>query len=465
MQIHTSVTKRAAAIAATAATCAAAGLVAVPAQAAAVQPGELAVQLARPTRIGPVTGLTASATKPAGTYSVKVDWDDLTGATAYDVSMIYAGTVLAKTRVTPSSWTTTTTRSVNDSLTFKVVPVAAKRKGVAATTTLVLPDLTAPVGQYDLALDDQTGTATVTELSLTDDMPGGSVTRYIDWGMDHDQQPWNAQTASGWEPWTTGSTTSFTYPELGRWEPRICVVDQAGNARVIPLRAVVTGDLTPPSGTFTTTPQSAWAKYTKVVVTEGEISDNFTPADKIVRSVNWGDGDGNTWEPWTAGTTLAHVYTSGGTHTPVVRLVDEAGKSVEVTTSQVTVKVDATAPKVTVRVPKRKAAYVSSWKTLRGTARDSLGTGVRQVQVRVVQKRGTSWYAYRAPSKRWVRAGSTRTSAMRQTRAAVAVWKQGRWSTSVARLRRGTIVVAAQATDRVGNASKRVSVKRLLTRW
>lgn len=456
MQTHTSVTKRLAAIAATAATCAAAGLIALPAQASATQPGELAVQLARPTKtkIGPVTGLTASATKPGAAYNVSVDWDDLTGAEAYDVSASYAGVVVAKDRVTDSKWIATmpTTAQATGIVTIRVTPVAATGRGVFKTTQLVLPDLTAPTGSYTLAMDG--ATATYTQNTLTDDVtPSEQIVRSIDWGM-----------GKGWEAWSSGESVSSTYPDMGRWEPQVRLVDQAGNTRVVPLHAVVTGDNTAPTGSFTTTPQQPWANYTRVVLTQTAVDDHgVTPADKIERWVDWKDGSAPV--QWTVGTALTHVYAAAGSYAPSLRLVDEAGNETLLDAPAVTVKVDATPPKVTVRVPKRKAAHVSSWKTLRGTARDPLGTGVRQVTVQVVQKRGTSWYAYRAPSKRWVRAGSTKASAMRRTRAAVAVWNQGRWSTSVARLRKGTIVVSAKATDRVGNASKQVSVRKVLTRW
>ena len=38
------------------------------------------------------------------------------------------------------------------------------------------------------------------------------------------------------------------------------------------------------------------------------LSDNYTPADLVERTVSWGDG---TTEPWTAGATITHVYTRG----------------------------------------------------------------------------------------------------------------------------------------------------------
>lgn len=438
---------------------AALGLMALPAEAAGVQPSQLAVRLAATTKIGPVAGLTATATKPGTAYTVSASWKVLTGATSYAVSMVYAGTVVASGKVPqPTSttdglvkWTAQTTLPAMTSLTVKVVPVASKRRGVAATTSLVLPDLTAPDGQYTLVLDHTV--ATVTQDALSDDVtPTDQITRAIDWGA-----------GNGFENWTTGTTVSNDYKTTGLWKPQVRLTDLAGNTRTIALKTVVIGDTTAPVGSYTAAPQQAWAKLTRVVLTQVSLSDDFSSAADVVRVVDWKDGTAAT--PWTSGTTLSHVYQVGGTFTPSVTLVDEAGNQTTVDSSPVTVAVDTTAPVVRVNVPRWKASHVSSWKTVHGIARDGAGTGVKRVVVRVVEKRGTSWYAYRAPSKTWVRAGSTKASAMRLTRAAVASWSAGRWSTPVARLRKGTIVVTARASDRVGNTSAPVSVSKRLTSW
>lgn len=432
---------------------------ALPEQASA-RPVHAAAKPTRGTKIGPVSGLAAHATKPNDSYTLKATWDVLTGASAYAVSVSNAGTVVASSKlpqptagtVRTVSWVTQLKLPAMTDLTIKVVPLAGRQRGLPASTSLVLPDLTAPVGTYALALDGTT--ATVTEESLSDDVTSAElITRSIDWG-----------TGKGFEPWPSGKTTSFTYPSVGLWKPQVRIADQATptNERTIALQTVVIGDETAPSGSYTTTPQNAWATYTKVVLTQTALADDFSAAVDVVRWVDWKDGTPPT--QWTTGTTVSHVYQAAGSHTPSVRLVDEARNEAVVESSAVTVAVDATAPKVTVRVPRRKAAYVSSWKTVRGTARDGAGTGIRSVRVRVVERRGATWYAYRAPSKRWVRGGPTKASAWRRARAAVVPTTQGRWSVQVARLRRGTIVVAARASDRVGNASRTATVKKRLTR-
>ncbi|HSJ21834.1 MAG TPA: hypothetical protein VK964_14785 [Nocardioidaceae bacterium] len=434
-------------------------MAALPAQAAPSQPTTLMAQLARPTKVGPVTGLTATATKPTENYRLSAVWNVLTGATSYNVTVTdSAGMAVAQGKVSQPSatetkvaWSWQTSLPALTRLTVKVVPLAGKRPGRAATTQTTLPDLTAPVGSYTLSLDE-TGRATFHQESLSDDVtPVEKIQRWIDWGM-----------GNGWEAWTTGVSISHDYPELGLWKPRVRLLDNAGNERVVTLQTVVTGDYSAPSGTYTTTPQRAWAQLTRVVLTETALSDNLSAREDIVRWVDWRDG--TTPTQWTRGTTLTHVYQAGGTFSPSVRLVDEAGNAVTVDAPTVTVAVDAAAPTVRITVPKRKAAFVDSWRTLRGTARDPLGTGVRQVQVRVVEKRGATWYAYQAPGKRWVKAGSTKAAAMKKTRPGVGTLKSGRWSMSVARLRKGTIVVKATATDRVGNVSKPAMVSQRLTR-
>ena len=167
------------------------------------------------------------------------------------------------------------------------------------------------------------------------------------------------------------------------------------------LQTVVTGDETAPTGTYTTAPQKAWAKLTRVVITQVEIGDNLSKDEDIKRMVDWKDGSAPV--EWSTGSTLKHRYTVAGSFTPTVTLVDDAGNERTVDSSAVQVSVDATAPKVTVKKPRSRAA-VRAWRTLRGTAKDGSGTGVRKVFVKVVEKRSGVWFAYRAPSKTWVRA-------------------------------------------------------------
>ena len=111
MQIRMSAARRFSAVFVAAATCGAVGLTAVPANAMGAQPQELAMsRLAKPpTKLGSVKNLKAEATKPGASYVVKATWDRLTGANAYEASMIdAAGTVLAKSRVTETTFSAQT---------------------------------------------------------------------------------------------------------------------------------------------------------------------------------------------------------------------------------------------------------------------------------------------------------------------------------------------------------------------
>ena len=58
-----------------------------------------------------------------------------------------------------------------------------------------------------------------------------------------------------------------------------------------------------------------------MTVTQSALADNWSPADKITRSVDWGDG---TITDWPTGDSLSHVYAAAGTFTPKVTLTDEA---------------------------------------------------------------------------------------------------------------------------------------------
>lgn len=454
MQIRKSAARRFSAAFVAAATCGAVGLTGVPANAMAAQPQELAMsRLAKaPTKLGQVKNLKAEATKPGASYVVKATWDRLTGANAYEVivSNNATGTVIAKSKVTDPTFSAQTSLSAGSVVKVRVLPMVDRRRGAATFTLVTLPDLTAPVGKYSVTLDRLE--ATVTEESLRDDVSAkDEIVREVDWGL-----------GDGFERWGSGTTARHTYPELGIWYPKLRLTDKAGNDVTLSLQTVVTGDETAPNGTYTTAPQKAWAKLTRVVLTQVEIGDNLSKDEDIKRLVDWKDGS----EPveWSTGSTLKHRYTVAGSFTPTVTLVDDAGNERTVDSSAVQVSVDATAPKVTVKKPRSRAA-VRAWRTLRGTAKDGSGTGVRKVFVKVVEKRSGVWFAYRAPSKTWVRAGATKAAAMKKARPAVRrPGATGTWAVKVAKLRKGVLVVRVTAVDKVGNQSRPAVVKQRLSR-
>jgi hypothetical protein len=265
------------------------------------------------------------------------------------------------------------------------------------------------------------------------------------------------------QAWTTGTTLNHTYPLTAqRYVPTVTLEDAAHNSRVVHVPAVVINDLTAPTGTFAVTPASAWAKLTQVTLTQSALSDNWSPQAKITRSVDWGDGTPAT--AWTTGATLSHVYTVGGSFTPKVTITDEAQNAAQIATSAVVVHVDSAAPVVRLLLPRTHKHSVRAWRTLRGKATDTAGTGVKVVALRIVEKRGTRWYGYRPATHTWVKA-STMAKAFARSRALSRRTNSlHRWSARVAGLRKGTLVYRVKATDNVGNTSRTLTHRAALTK-
>jgi hypothetical protein len=222
----------------------------------------------------------------------------------------------------------------------------------------------------------------------------------------------------------------------------------------------VVTDTQPPTGTFDTDRATAWANLTEVTLVQRAIHDNVTPDKKIARTVDWGDG---TSADWASGTTLTHVYKSGGAFTPRVTLTDQAGNSsAPIASSAVTVKVDSAGPVVKLDLP-RHAHSVAAWKTLRGTATDA-GTGVKSVSLKAVEKRGRAWYGYHAKTHRWVKAATKAKAFAKSTKVTAKVGAQHAWAAKLAHLHQGTLVYKVWATDQVTNRSATVTHHASLTR-
>lgn len=404
--------------------------------------------VAAPSKLGQVRGLDVTISKPAERYVVASDWNDLAGATSYKVSLTSGGTVLQSDKVTESDWRATTTLGAGSRVTVKVVPLAGKKPGRQASLTRDLPDLTAPTGTFAV-VQDAPGSRNVTirQDALSDDLtPEGSIARTIDWG-DGTTQPWN------------GGTHTYAV-DLQAYHPTITLEDAAGNTRTVALGTVVVGDQTAPTGAFGVT-SSGWARWTKVELTETTCEDNFSSADHVTRTVAWGDGTTNTWA---GGATPTHVYATADTYSPVVTLVDEAGNTDEATMANtVVVGADTAKPTVSVTKPATRRTWVRKWVTLHGKARDA-ATGVRVIKLRLVEKRGSAWYAYRGTTRRWVRGGTTEAAALRRTTLAkTRPTAKNTWSYNVSGLRKGRFVVRVQAVDNVKNRSAFRAVGQTLT--
>ncbi|MDX6360177.1 MAG: 5-nucleotidase [Nocardioidaceae bacterium] len=404
---------------------------------------------AKPTKPGGLTHLTATATPAAaGTYTVASSWDPAAGATKYRVAITKNGVTLASATVIAPSWSTTIT-SAPGTASLAVTPVAVHRKGSTSTFSFPLADVTAPQGSFT---SSWTGThATITQQTLSDDSGTVGITRTVDWGDGTSV------------PWTSGTTLNHTYTAIGRYLPTVTLKDAAGNSGVVAVPAIVIGDTTAPTGTFSVGPVTAWAAFTSVTVTQSALHDDFSPADHITQSVNWGDGTAPI--DWTGTTSITHVYSVAGAFTPVVTITDEAHNAASpISTTPVVVSADTAAPVVKLLLPKTHKKSVKSWKTLRGKATDAPGTGVKQVSLRAVQKRGTRWYAYKAATKTWVKA-ATKAKAFAKAGALTMITSATHvWAGKLVGLRKGTLIYKIQATDNVGNVSAALTHKATLTK-
>ncbi|MGH3509898.1 MAG: hypothetical protein ACRDPI_06670, partial [Nocardioidaceae bacterium] len=359
-------------------------------------------------KIGPVTGLTATATKPAAAYVVKTAWNALTGATKYTVTMTNAsGTKLGSATVTTPTWSASTTSPVNTKVTVTVVPFAGNRRGKAKSVSTVLPDLTAPVGSYSISQPGNGSTlVTLTQVTLSDNAsPAANLTQTVNWGDGTTDAT------------AAGTTTSFqhTYPNTSEqlYPVTVTVTDQAGNSSEYDFAAAIL-DVVAPTGSYTVTPGAGYAKWTKVTVRATTApTDDLSSVPNITQTVDWNDG--TPAQTFADGATLSHVYQTGGTFNPTVVLTDQAGNStVALVTAPVVVTVDTKAPVVRLVLPKAHRTHESSWRLLHGRATDA-GTGVRNVQVRAIERRGSAWYSYRPATHKWVKAG-TRAAAWKKSR-------------------------------------------------
>ena len=409
---------------------------------------------APPGKPGKVSGLAAVVTKPAAAYTVASTWNAASNATSYQVRLVDdVGTSLASDTVTTPGWSAAADRQAGSVVRVQVTPYRGTRKGTTATVSKTLPDLTAPTGAFDVSWT--TATATVTQTALSDDLSAASaIVRSIDWGD-----------GAGFESWAAGATTQHTYPATdGLYRPRVTLVDQAGNTDTQTLHAVVIGDDTAPTGTFTAGPVAAWSSVTSVQLTQTALSDDFSNPADVTRLVDWGDG--SAIAAWTSLLAVpTHVYPTAGTYTPLVTLTDEAGNTAQVSAPDVVVTTDTVKPVVRLSLPKRRLAVVGTWKTLRGRATDAAGTGVVRVEVRAVQKRGTAWYALKPATRTWVKTSTKARAFARAGVRTVVPTATGAWTAGLPRLRRGTLAYRVVAVDRVANRSAAARHTQRLTRY
>jgi hypothetical protein len=407
----------------------------------------------KPVKPGKVTALAAEITMSGTTYSLASTWHAATNTTSYQVKLVdAAGTALDSDTVTTTAWTAHTTRPAGTVVRVQVTPVSGTRKGGTVSLAKTLPDKTGPTGTFGVAWT--VSTATVTQQALSDNVsPEANITRWIDWNE-----------GAGFEAWLSGTTVQNTYPATdGIYRPLVKLVDQAGNETVQKLHAVVIGDDTAPSGTFTAGPATAWSKLTAVQLTQTSLSDDFSNPADVTRLVDWADGSPIT--AWTSLTAVpTHVYATGGTYTPLVTITDEAGNTAQMAATAVAVTADTVKPVVRLTLPKRRLKYVGTWKTLKGRATDTAGTGVARVEVKAVQKRGTAWYAFKPTTRTWVKTTTKARAFAKAGVRKVVPTTTGSWAAALPRLRKGTLVYKVVAVDKVANRSATVTHQQRLTR-
>ena len=402
---------------------------------------------AKPNRPGSVTGLTASAdatslSSSETKYDVSASWNKTAKATSYKVTLTKGGTTLASKSVTSTSWSpTVTTTPGNASLSVRAV--IGHRQGKPSSVSVQLADVNAPVGTYETSWSNDTGVATLKQDTLSDDGPG-AITRTVNWHQTD---------GSPEESWPNGTTLQHSYPlTAARYVPTVTLTDGAGNHVTIDAPAVVIDDTTAPTaGSYTVSNLNPWATLTKVTVTETAApTDVWSDDGFITRTVDWGDGSSTS--TWTGSGSAHHVYAAAGAYTLTVTDTDEAHNVTTAQTSSVVVKADTVAPKVT--ISKRKPLHsVAAWRTLKGTATDTAGTGVKSVSVKAVEKRKGAWYGYNARTHKWLKAATEakafkRAVAFTRTTSATHVW-----TAKLSGLTKGTLVARATATDLVGNRS------------
>ena len=408
-----------------------------------------------PVKPGNVTGLSiTSMTQEDATYTVEAGWNTATNATSYLVKL----TNIERNRSRSGAGDGPVVRRHHHASRGRQGDRLGDPLQRQATWShdrhVRLPSRLHRSGR-DLHRSARTtladGNVTVTQTSVSDNLSApAQLTQSIDWGDG--------------SPNSTGPGTQTTFPHAypttpAVHHPVVTLTDGAGNDVTYTLAAAV-NDLSAPTGTFAVSPATGYARWTTVTLTQQAIGDNLSAEADIARSVDWGDGPA---EPWTTGTTLTHTYDAAGTYDPTVTLTDEANNaSAPLATSAVTVTADTVKPVVRLRLPTTNKQSVSKWTTLRGRATDAQ-TGVRNVRVKVVEKRHGTWYAYRADTGRWATAASQRGAWKKATLSTVTP-NGRRWSVPVKRLRVGLLVYRAAARDNVGNSSAWRTHQQLLTR-
>ena len=137
-----------------------------------------------------------------------------------------------------------------------------------------------------------------------------------------------------------------------------------------------------------------------VTLTQTEIGGDGTPVEGLLQIINWGDGTVQT-APGTT-TRFTHVYRTAKTYSVYVTVTNGELPLQPVPKGRIAVRKDVTKPSATLTKPS-SPTRVTSWATVKGKASDT-GTGVRNIALTAIEKRGKTWYYYNGSS--WVKASS-----------------------------------------------------------
>lgn len=418
-------------------------------------------QAAKPVKPGVPTDLKiVSITASGGSYLVTTTWTAGANTTSFFATVTSGTTILASAALTSPSWAPLVSAPAGTVITVNVQGVYDGRKGTAASASGTLPDVAAPVGVYEAtwgAPADGKVRVTFKQTSLTDNVSAPAAVQVaVDFG---DGSPVKQ---------TNGGETTFVYDyavvkvDGDRYQPQIRLTDAAGNVSYAAVNAVVVNDTVAPTGTTSLTRTTGWTGWTAVGLT-ATATDNLSPADKIRRTVSWGDGSTSTDH----GTgPLSHVYKTRGTYRPTVVFTDEArpsNTSAAVEAGAVTIENDVAKPTLSLTLPRTRLRSVRSWKVLRGTAADAQ-TAVRSVRLKVVQKRSGVFFAYVPAKRTWLKVGTKAKAFAKAGVLAVPPSATGAWSASLTGLGIGVLVYQVAAVDVMGNATAPIVRKQRLVK-
>jgi len=303
----------------------------------------------------------------------------------------------------------------------------------APRSTAGVLDTTAPTGTF--ALDTAAlwpGQAvTLSQSALADDVSAPSaIRRVVTWG-------------DGSAPQTlaTGPTTAtHTYAGVGSFPVSVALTDEAGNSGPAGFGGSSTVVVSAQAGKYTLDRKTIWATQSVTLGLSG-----VTGASKV--EVAWGDGATSTTSP-NAGS-VAHAYARAGTFGVTVTPYNVAGAGKPVTVGSVKATADIYQPFVSLTLP-RNPGSASSWTKLTGTAAD-VGTGVAQVQVKLIEQRAGKWYYYTGST--WMKATSEGDASAKATTVTAPASAFCTWSLSLRGVERGTLKVTYWATDKAGNTT------------